>query len=226
MVDVPPDRQVLVQLVAADLHATAPGAAACDRSGSSCPAAAPCPLDGRRPHLDRRVLVQLVAADLHATTPGQELEAVVVRRDQGRRTLGGAPPRSEELGGDGSRVAVSRRDRDAIAARGLPAERVAGTLRASMSAAPPLRRSRGCRSAVRLTSGLAERRRSGQHGVQPPDTAEQLVLVPVPIRQAKVADASPCSCSGAMPRSTKQHSRTTRRSRRKAFQYPVVDPAL
>ena len=33
------------------------------------------------------------------------------------------------------------------------------------------------------------------------------------------------SCSAAMPRSTKQHSRTSRHSRPKAFQYSVVDPA-
>jgi hypothetical protein len=32
--------------------------------------------------------------------------------------------------------------------------------------------------------------------------------------------------SAPMPRSTKQHGRTTRHSRRKAFQYPVVDPGL
>ena len=39
-------------------------------------------------------------------------------------------------------------------------------------------------------------------------------------------DASACSCSAAMPRSTKQHSRITWHSRRKTFQYPVVDPPL
>ena len=36
-------------------------------------------------------------------------------------------------------------------------------------------------------------------------------------------DASACSCSAAMPRSTKQHSRTTRHSGRETVQYPVVD---
>ena len=35
-------------------------------------------------------------------------------------------------------------------------------------------------------------------------------------------EASACSCSAAMPRSTKQHSRTSKQSMRKTFQYPVV----
>ena len=139
------------------------------------------------PHPDRRVLVQLVSADLHATTPGQQLEPVVVRRDLRRCPLGGAPPRPEELRRDGSRVALGRRDRDPIGARGLLAQRVAG------------------------------------HGAQPPDTAEQLVRVPVRIRQAKVA-AMRAHAAALRPCRDLRNSTAEQPSNRglKRFQYPVV----
>jgi hypothetical protein len=110
-------------------------------------------------------LCSLWPVDLHATTAGQQLEAVVVRRDLRRCPLGGAPPCPEELRRDRSRVALPCRDRDAIAARGLAAQRVAGddtpfqrrTRRriciayspASASAWQPPRRSRGMSLAVR-----------------------------------------------------------------------------
>lgn len=67
---------------------------------------------------DRRVLVKLVSVDLHAPTPRQQLGAVVVRRDLGRRSLGSAPPRPEQLWRDGSRsplaIVIVIRSRPAV----------------------------------------------------------------------------------------------------------------
>jgi hypothetical protein len=65
--------------------------------------------------------------------------------------------------------------------------------------------------------------RSGQHGAQPPDTAEQLVLVPVRIRQAKVA-AMRAHAAALRPCRDLRNSTAEQPSNRglKRFQYPVV----
>jgi hypothetical protein len=65
--------------------------------------------------------------------------------------------------------------------------------------------------------------RSGQHGAQPPDSAEQLVLVPVRIRQAKVA-AMRAHAAALRPCRDLRNSTAEQPGNRglKRFQYPVV----
>ena len=65
--------------------------------------------------------------------------------------------------------------------------------------------------------------RVARHGAQPPDTAEQLVLVPVRIRQAKVA-AMRAHAAALRPCRDLRNSTAEQPSNRglKRFQYPVV----